>query len=334
MTVSETPFHVITAYDINEAANTTYRHNHPDTKVSTSSIVSIPTEALDGKALLWTMSPPCQPFTRAGAKRDNSDTRTEPFLHLLKVLEAMTQPPKFLLLENVKGFEISQSHKLMADVLSKRGYEIHQFLLTPTQFGIPNERVRYYCVAILRDASVAPAGELLTSVPGSKLSSVCPPLRQYLLETNTSAYSVPEAFLSGCAHYRFDMVTPEHCISSCFTKAYGKNYKGSGPLMLISGSHSVSDKLPSKSDKADGDDDDGVDGARPGVRTDALPRYSSYTDQKLRFFAPVEISKLMGFPQKFAFPESISTKQAYALLGNSLNVLVVSELLKFMMRHA
>ena len=289
------------------------------------------------------MSPPCQPFTRAGAKRDNTDTRTEPFLHLLAVLETMARPPKFILLENVRGFEISQSHKLMVDVLSKRGYELYQFLLTPTQFGIPNERVRFYCVAVLRDTAGASPGEILASIPGSTLPSVCPPLMQYLSVADVSAYHVPEAFLSGCAHYRFDMVTPEHCTSSCFTKAYGKNYKGSGPLILMAGSHAIADMPPSKSDEiedkaGDDDDDGGEEGVRDNDKLSAhagdMPRYSTYTNQKLRFFAPSEISRLMGFPRKFVFPETVSTKQAYALLGNSLNVLVVSELLKFMMRSA
>jgi tRNA (cytosine38-C5)-methyltransferase len=32
------------------------------------------------------MSPPCQPFTRVGKKRDNEDIRTKSFLHLLDLL--------------------------------------------------------------------------------------------------------------------------------------------------------------------------------------------------------------------------------------------------------
>ena len=33
-------------------------------------------------------------------------------------------------------------------------------------------------------------------------------------------------FFAKSGTYRFDMVSPEQCVSSCFTKAYGTNYKG------------------------------------------------------------------------------------------------------------
>ncbi|TWW71478.1 tRNA (cytosine(38)-C(5))-methyltransferase [Takifugu flavidus] len=53
-------------------------------------------------------------------------------------------------------------------------------------------------------------------------------------------------------------------------------------------------------------------------------------DLKLRYFTPREVANLMGFPQSFTFPESVSTKQQYRLLGNSLNVVVVAKLLQLL----
>ena len=35
------------------------------------------------------MSPPCQPFTRVGLKKDNADARTDAFLALLDKLERL-----------------------------------------------------------------------------------------------------------------------------------------------------------------------------------------------------------------------------------------------------
>ena len=52
---------------------------------------------------------------------------------------------------------------------------------------------------------------------------------------------------------------------------------------------------------------------------------------RLRYFTPREIANLMSFPETMQFPGEISTKQYFKLLGNSLNVLVVSELLKILM---
>lgn len=50
----------------------------------------------------------------------------------------------------------------------------------------------------------------------------------------------------------------------------------------------------------------------------------------LRFFTPKEISRLMCFPETFSFPKSITDRQKYMVLGNSINVKVVSELIKFL----
>ena len=51
---------------------------------------------------------------------------------------------------------------------------------------------------------------------------------------------------------------------------------------------------------------------------------------RARYFSPREISNLHGFPADFCFPESISRKKRYELLGNSLSVQVVSRMLGFL----
>ena len=51
----------------------------------------------------------------------------------------------------------------------------------------------------------------------------------------------------------------------------------------------------------------------------------------LRYFTPREVANLHSFPTSFAFPEGVSMKQQYALLGNSLSVAVVSDLLIYLL---
>lgn len=51
---------------------------------------------------------------------------------------------------------------------------------------------------------------------------------------------------------------------------------------------------------------------------------------QLRFFTPTEIAKLMCFPKYFSFPSHITKKQKYMVLGNSINVKVVSYLIKLL----
>jgi hypothetical protein len=48
-----------------------------------------------------------------------------------------------------------------------------------------------------------------------------------------------------------------------------------------------------------------------------------------------EIANLLCFPSDFSFPPTVTTKQAYRLLGNSISVHVVSLLLQHLLRpHA
>ena len=49
---------------------------------------------------------------------------------------------------------------------------------------------------------------------------------------------------------------------------------------------------------------------------------------KLRFFSPVELLRLFGFPSHFHLPESLSRKKQYELIGNSVNVVVIKNLLQ------
>ncbi|KAG8573748.1 hypothetical protein GDO81_012531 [Engystomops pustulosus] len=53
---------------------------------------------------------------------------------------------------------------------------------------------------------------------------------------------------------------------------------------------------------------------------------------KLRYFTPREIANLHGFPATFGFPEEVTTRQRYRLLGNSLNVHIVAQLIALMLQ--
>jgi tRNA (cytosine38-C5)-methyltransferase len=42
------------------------------------------------------------------------------------------------------------------------------------------------------------------------------------------------------------------------------------------------------------------------------------------------MARLHGFDDEYQFPNSLSIKQCYKLLGNGLNVVVVKELMKYL----
>lgn len=98
--------------------------------------------------------------------------------------------------------------------------------------------------------------------------------------------------------------------SCCFTKAYGRYVQGTGSVYC---EKSLED----------------VDYAY-NVKNKELQYLKSLN---LRFFTPLEVSKLMSFPSYFQFPSDITDKQKYMLLGNSINVKVVSELIKVLYEY-
>lgn len=56
---------------------------------------------------------------------------------------------------------------------------------------------------------------------------------------------------------------------------------------------------------------------------------------RLRYFSPEELLRLFCFEDvcsdiRFRWPEGVSTKKKYRLIGNSVNVVVVSSLIEYL----
>lgn len=52
----------------------------------------------------------------------------------------------------------------------------------------------------------------------------------------------------------------------------------------------------------------------------------------LQYFMPKEVANLHSFTKNFSFPEHVTRKQQYALLGNSLSFAVVADLLTYLLQ--
>jgi site-specific DNA-cytosine methylase len=151
----EVKLEVIQAIDINTLSNEVYYHNLHLKPVS-KSIESVTQKFLAANpADIWVMSPPCQPFTR-NHEKTTDDHRTQALDHITELIRTIaasasdtTMPilPAYIALENVVGFEDSANCAAFLSVISEAGYKFQQFILSPTQFGIPNERPRYFLTA-------------------------------------------------------------------------------------------------------------------------------------------------------------------------------------------
>ncbi|WP_335900267.1 DNA cytosine methyltransferase [Shewanella algae] len=115
---------------------------------------------LRGKVDLIAGGPPCQGFSHAG-KRDPNDPRNKLAEQYIEVVRLVK--PKFLLLENVRGFNtkftkssgtnsIPYSH-VVKSRLEELGYGVAFRIITSSEWGVPQRRPRFILIAQLGASS-------------------------------------------------------------------------------------------------------------------------------------------------------------------------------------
>ncbi len=210
----------VAAVDINRVALRVYRHNFSHPTVA-SLVESVAVEQLrNWEADLWWLSPPCQPFTRRGLKRDLDDPRAATLIAILKRVAEVR--PTYIALENVPGFQSSRGHELLLTTLERAGYQtVQEHILCPTDFGVPNRRRRYYLVA--SRGALAPLR--LTRVTAHQL-------HEYLDEDPHPALAV-EPDLIGRYRGALSVIDIDDPVetTNCFTSAYGRSLVKSGSYL-------------------------------------------------------------------------------------------------------
>lgn len=364
------------ALDHSDLCTSVYQHNHGQQQHlhaattngcgrATSGMKAVRIERLTAEQLkvwqadLWMMSPPCQPHTRQHSNQaaDLDDARSDSFLHLCNLLVELepTAKPSIILMENVVGFEKSQTCRTWMDALASSNFNASHFHLQPTQAGLPNDRPRYYCVAIRRDTVRADRPDWMQRYFEAALSSgeangaalqplvhlaleelglvqevnikrdELPLLRTILDKECALPLRVPESVLQRPAAWCLDIVTAASRRTSCFTSAYGKYVKGTGSVLLQACEESMS-----------------RDAGLPSTFAMVSPEKRQYdphwatpltnSGYYLRYFSGSELARLFGFGDAFSFPSEVTVKQQWKLVGNSLNVRVASRIVELGLR--
>lgn len=320
---------VLAAFDINTVANSCYKFNFNMAPLATG-IERLSADKINKfKANCWFLSPPCQPYTQGGKSLDDQDNRADGLLNLLEQLPKLEYIPEYFFLENVPNFEISKSREKLINTLDDLGFSIKEYLVSPLQFGVANDRRRYYLAAVRKPLKERETSKryiedaiILSNCPNEFYDgSSVPKLSAYFEDlSDFSKYIVPDHYILKRKNFRFDLVTAEQYRSSTFTKAYGSHH------VIGSGSFIQTKNLD-----------------QPLNFQDTL----SITQLGLRFFTPIEVARLNCFPvdeiinlngeivrqcsnkrHEFKFPENVGQKQRWRLLGNSLNVRVIAVIMR------
>ena len=284
---------ITAAIDVNTVALGVYRENFVHCTAARAVESLRADDPLLRGADLWWTSPPCQPYTRRGKRRDLDDPRSRGFLHLLELLDRLRPPA--LALENVPEMRGSQAHARLREVLDHAGYAVAERLLCPTELGIPNRRRRFYVVAC-RDrltgwaaaaspSSTAPAARSRprTDEPPGAIPAHTP-LSSFLDPGDAPELLAHPELLARYAH-AVDLVDADDAgaVAATFTAAYGRSPVRAGSYLRRNGN--------------------------------------------VRHFSPAEILRLLGFPASYALPTDLPTTIAWRLVGNSLSIPAVREVL-------
>lgn len=103
---------------------------------------------------LFTFSSPCQDFSQSGLQRggeEGSGTRSSLLWECRKAI--LAKKPKYLMLENVKALTSKKFMPLFQkwlDELESYGYSNYWKVLNATDFGVPQNRERVFCISILK----------------------------------------------------------------------------------------------------------------------------------------------------------------------------------------
>jgi tRNA (cytosine38-C5)-methyltransferase len=237
---------------------------------------------------------------------DLKDNRAAALKYLISLLPLLAVAPTYIFLENVVGFEESESRNLLISCLNRMGYSIKEWHLSPVQFGIPNDRPRYYLTAEYSALDIQIGLDQLSLGPRKEFYNAynSRTLGEFLDAKNSDVLQVPMSLLKARKFLGASEISKaSDTRSKCFTKAYGHHGRHAGCFLMT---NPVDDK------------------DLEGILEDPVAASKLLG---LRMFSPEEISRLHMFPETFEFPCHISLQQKWKLLGNSMNIMVVSELL-------
>jgi tRNA (cytosine38-C5)-methyltransferase len=202
-------------------------------------------------------------------------------------------------------------------------------------------------------------GEVLTSIPGMEHPARARPLFKYIMPLTPEEQQqliIPSDLLAKQSSWCIDIATVDDTSSSCFTKSYPRYHKGTGSVLLMPDATTTMEQTEAQETEAEssetkcpGDENDKASSPSKRARTAAEPQrtkqrelledpsarqfdptwYTKYQG-RLRYFSPRELLNLFGFDEHFSFPVSCARKKQYEMIGNSLNAVVASELLRLL----
>ncbi|MCZ8501672.1 DNA cytosine methyltransferase [Vibrio lentus] len=261
---------------------------------------------------------PCQPFSYSGLCEGFEDkTRGTLFFDVLRILES--KRPKVALLENVKGFKSHDKGETMfiaLKALDEAGYVPFWTILNSFDYGVPQFRERWFCVAMRKDLASN------FEFPSSEGRNTT--LRDIVdVEESGKAYQITD-FEKERIEYHFSRSSLEERVKHDSSKYAPHTKKGKHGVFSFQKADGalrfhVGDVAKTQIQEAFYAC---LDTYAPTIIANRVPKLWDI-GRKLTVH---ESLLLQGFPSSFKF--ETSNAQSYKQLGNSVTVSVIDRLAK------
>lgn len=158
-------FKVVYAFDFDEAAINTYKHNpqHHHGPAFVRDIYNVSKKSIEedlgrelGEIDVVIGGPPCQGFS-VQRRGDDNDPRNNLVLEYIRMI--LDIKPRFFVMENVGGLLSPRGlpyYNKLVETLGEAGYTIQKEKLTASDFGVPQGRKRVFIVGEYRTGASVP----------------------------------------------------------------------------------------------------------------------------------------------------------------------------------
>lgn len=152
---------VALAVEQDARAASTYRFNHPATLLIEDDICRIrelpPINGVDDQPIIVFGGPPCQGFSTSNQQTRNAENRHNWLFEQYVRLVALIRPD-WIIFENVTGILETEGGMFVDEVMNsfkRLDYTVTSFVLNAKDFGVPQNRSRFFVVASKHGIAVA-----------------------------------------------------------------------------------------------------------------------------------------------------------------------------------
>lgn len=249
---------------------------------------------------------PCQPFSIGGLRKGFEDTRGTLFFEIENIIRE--KKPKAFFLENVAGL-VSHDNKKTIEVienhLEQLGYTFEWKLMNASDYGIPQNRNRWYCIGFRNDLNVGfenHKSENFNAVfKFPKKRDLLYTIKNIVKDIDDEAYTI-----SPIAKHNINNFIDNYINSP--------RYKENSNNIIIANEIRAS---------RCGFRSDGISPcltAKMGTGGNNVPVYV----KQMRKLTEKECLKLMGFPENYKIKKNSS--HSYKQIGNSVVVPIIQEI--------